>query len=104
MPGLTTNEAMQRLSRVGYNELPRTERRSALSIVWNVLHEPMFALLLAATAIYFVLGEFWDALILSVFMTLSVVVTIVQEIRSEHVLDSLRQLTSPMPEPSGCTL
>jgi Ca2+-transporting ATPase len=95
MPGLTTNEAMQRLSRVGYNELPRTERRSALSIVWNVLHEPMFALLLAATAIYFVLGEFWDALILSVFMTLSVVVTIVQEIRSEHVLDSLRQLTSP---------
>ncbi|MBU3655097.1 MAG: cation-translocating P-type ATPase [Alphaproteobacteria bacterium] len=95
MPGLTTNEAVQRLTSVGYNELPRTERRSALSIVWNVLHEPMFALLLAATAIYFVLGEFWDALILSVFMTLSVVVTIVQEIRSEHVLDSLRQLTSP---------
>ena len=41
------------------------------------------------------LGETSEALLLSAFATASVVITIVQEFRSERVLQALRDLTSP---------
>jgi Ca2+-transporting ATPase len=55
----------------------------------------MFALLLGAGFVYLVLGDFGEALFLLAFATLSIVITIVQESRSERVLDALRDLTSP---------
>lgn len=55
----------------------------------------MFALLVVAAAIYLVLGDLGEASVLSIFATLSVVVTIVQESRSERVIESLRDLSSP---------
>jgi Ca2+-transporting ATPase len=93
--GLTSAEAARRLSREGPNLLPDPERRSPLRIVAEVFREPMFALLLGGGAVYLALGDLKEALLLVVFMTLSVVVTLVQELRSEKVLEALRDLTSP---------
>jgi Ca2+-transporting ATPase len=59
------------------------------------MREPMFALLIGAGIIYLMLGELADAMTLLVFASLSVVITIVQESRSERVLEALRDLTSP---------
>ena len=44
--GLSDAEALARLGREGYNELPRADRRTPLSIVGEVMREPMLALLL----------------------------------------------------------
>jgi Ca2+-transporting ATPase len=55
----------------------------------------MLALLVLSGIIYLVLGELSDALILLVFALLSVVIAVVQEIRTERVLQSLRNLTAP---------
>ncbi len=55
----------------------------------------MLALLAAGGAIYLVLGDIQEALILLVFASLSVVITVVQESRTERVLEALRDLTSP---------
>ena len=55
----------------------------------------MLALLLGGGAIYLALGDLQEALTLVVFATFSVVITVVQETRTEHVLESLRDLTSP---------
>ena len=59
------------------------------------MREPMLALLLGGGAIYLVLGDLKEALILLIFATLSVVITVVQETRTERVLEALRDLTSP---------
>ncbi|MGD9880007.1 MAG: cation-translocating P-type ATPase [Reyranella sp.] len=93
--GLTEAEAAARLRAEGFNEIPSTEHRTLLHIVGDVLREPMFALLLGAGAIYLVLGDLGEALILLAFATLSVVITVVQETRSERVLDALREVASP---------
>ena len=93
--GLTSAEAAVRLATEGYNDLPSADRRTLLLIVRDVLREPMFALLLGAGAIYLVLGDLGEALILMAFATLSVGITIVQEQRSERVLDALRDIASP---------
>ncbi len=55
----------------------------------------MLALLLGAGVIYLLLGEPRDALVLLAFATLSISITVVQETRSERVLEALRDLTSP---------
>lgn len=93
--GLTAVEAAQRLKRFGPNELPNPERRGYLSIALSLVRQPMFALLLGGAVIYMGLGEGVDAIVLALFATLSVTIGIVQESRSEKVLESLRSLASP---------
>ncbi|MGW1423875.1 cation-translocating P-type ATPase [Bradyrhizobium manausense] len=95
MQGLTASEAQVRLKAEGFNELPHTGRRTIVRLVIEVLREPMLLLLLAGGLIYFVLGDLGEALLLLAFATISIVITIVQEARTERVLDSLRDLTSP---------
>jgi P-type Ca2+ transporter type 2C len=93
--GLSSAAAIQRLREEGPNEIARPEHRTALRIVIDVFREPMFALLVGAGILYLFLGDIKESLILAAFATLSVVITIVQESRSERVLESLRELTSP---------
>jgi Ca2+-transporting ATPase len=66
-----------------------------LRIVFDVLREPMLALLLAGGVVYLLLGSRDEALILLAFACLSVGITVVQEARTERVLEALRDLTSP---------
>jgi P-type Ca2+ transporter type 2C len=93
--GLSQFEATARLASEGPNELPKGKRRSPLRIIFDVLREPMLALLLAGGVVYLLLGNREEALILLAFACLSVGITVVQEARTERVLEALRDLTSP---------
>src|SRR5450756_2095954 len=93
--GLTEADVQVRLKSEGFNELPRPGRRTPLRIIFEVLREPMMALLLGGGVIYLALGDRTEALILLAFATLSVSITVVQESRTEQVLEALRDLKSP---------
>ncbi|HVS77182.1 MAG TPA: cation-translocating P-type ATPase [Steroidobacteraceae bacterium] len=93
--GLSAREAAERLRAEGPNALPELERRTALRIIVEVIREPMFALLLGAGVLYLLLGSRGEALVLFAFACLSVAIAIIQEGRSERVLEALRDLTSP---------
>lgn len=93
--GLTEAEAEERLRVEGPNELPRQGQRTFIRIILDVLREPMLALLLGAGLIYLMLGDVHEALILVGFAGLSIVITVIQEARTEHALEALRDLTSP---------
>jgi P-type Ca2+ transporter type 2C len=93
--GLSNAEAKSRQVAEGFNELPRPGQRTTLRIVLEVLREPMLALLLGGGLIYLLLGDLKEAVILLVFATMSVAITVVQESRTERVLEALRDLTSP---------
>jgi P-type Ca2+ transporter type 2C len=54
---LTSQEAAQRLAADGPNELPAAKKRNLLQQAWDVVREPMLALLLGAGAINFLLSE-----------------------------------------------
>ena len=95
LEGLSERQAADRLAAEGPNLLPRPERRNFVHIAFEVLREPMFALLLGAGAIYLVLGDIREASVLFLFACTSVGIAIVQEARTERVLESLRDLTSP---------
>ena len=93
--GLAEADAQVRLETGGFNELPRVHERTVFRIALEVLREPMLALLLGGGAIYFVLGDLKEGAILLVFASLSILITVIQEARTEHVLEALRDLTSP---------
>jgi len=93
--GLSSAEARHRLLRNGANELPGGGTRSMLAILLEIIKEPMLALLMSGGLIYFLIGSRSEALILLGFATFSVIVTLVQETRTERVLEALRDLSSP---------
>ncbi len=92
---LTSAEAEKRLKAEGYNELPKPDQRNFLRIFIDILRQPMFALLIGGGLVYMLLGDIVEALVLLLFACLSIAITIIQESRSEHVLEALRNLASP---------
>lgn len=93
--GLSNSQALERLERDGPNELPRAGRRTPFRIALEVVREPMLAMLLGAGAIYLALGDKAEAAVLILFALLSIIITIVQEARTERVLEALRDLSAP---------
>ena len=93
--GLSEVEALARRRLEGPNELPRPDKRTLPRIISEVIREPMLGLLIAGGVIYLILGDLQEALILIAFAMLSIVITVVQQVRMERVLDALRDLTSP---------
>ena len=93
--GLSSSEAAERLTRDGYNELPSSKQRSILAIAKEVVREPMFLLLIACGAVYLLLGELQEALILLAFVFVVMGITLYQERKTERALEALRDLSSP---------
>jgi Ca2+-transporting ATPase len=95
LTGLTAAAAAAMLAREGHNDLPAARRSSPLVVAREVAREPMFVMLLGAGALYALIGDLGEALMLMLFATISVSIAIIQRGRSERVLEALRDLTSP---------
>ncbi|MGN6806165.1 MAG: HAD-IC family P-type ATPase, partial [Trinickia sp.] len=93
--GLTSACVEQLRARFGRNVVDSTLRRTWWRTLGEVLREPMFLLLLAASAIYLVLGDVSEALTLLAFVAGIVFLTVFQSHRTAQVLDSLRELSAP---------
>ncbi len=93
--GLSEVEAARRLRVAGHNELLSSKQRSVFAIVFEVVKEPMFLLLVACGLLYMVMGELTDALMLMGFVFVVMGITIVQERRTERALEALKDLSSP---------
>ena len=93
--GLSSREAADKLSVEGYNELPESKKRGFFWIVFEVIHEPMFLLLVASGLLYFILGDFSQGVMLMSFVVVIIGITVYQEQKTERALETLRNLSSP---------
>jgi P-type Ca2+ transporter type 2C len=93
--GLSEQEVQSRFKQEGYNELPAGRRRSLFTIALDVVREPMFLLLIAGCAIYLVLGDTREALVLLGSILVIMGITFYQEQKTERALEVLRDLSSP---------
>lgn len=93
--GLSQTEATRRLAQDGPNELGAKQNRHLWDILLDLAREPMFLLMLGAGGLYFLMGDKHDALILLGFVAVIMVVTTLQERRTEQALEALRDLSSP---------
>jgi len=93
--GLSEAEAAARRLVEGFNELPSAGPRNVFAIALEVLREPMFLLLVACGAIYFILGDAQEALMLLGFVLFIMSISLFQERKTERTLEALRDLSSP---------
>ena len=95
LAGLTEREARAKLAVEGPNSLPSQPRRSLPALVLDVLREPMLVLLVGAGLVYLFLGDLLEALMLLAFACFSVIVSIVQQGRTDRAIEALGRLATP---------
>ena len=95
MTGLPAAEAERRLREEGPNSIPLAKRPGVLSIALEVLREPMLLLLCAASALYLLIGDLTEALVLAASILVVIGISIGQRAKTERALEALRDLSSP---------
>src|SRR5690554_2506371 len=94
--GLQQQEAEARLSEHGSNELQEAERKSAIVQFLNQFKDFMVLVLVGATLISGLPGEYLDAITIVAIIVMNALLGFTQEYRAERSLRALKQLTSPM--------
>lgn len=93
--GLTDEEAKIRLEKYGYNRLKSKPKKSILSLFLAQLKDMLIYVLLAATVITLVIGEYADAIIILLVIVLNAVIGVVQEAKAEKAVEALQKMTTP---------
>ena len=93
--GLTTEEAKQRLAYYGPNQLKEAPRPTFWQTLWEQLNSFVVILLIIASAVSALLGDYIEAAAIMAIVVLNAVLGIVQERRAEEALAALKKLAAP---------
>ncbi|HET7658403.1 MAG TPA: HAD-IC family P-type ATPase, partial [Bacillales bacterium] len=93
--GLTQEEADARLAENGANELDEQESPSAWLVFLEQFKDFMVVVLLAATLISGLLGEYVDAITILLIVLINGILGFVQERKAEKSLEALKELSAP---------
>lgn len=94
--GLSGTEAARRLAQYGPNRIRELRRRGLVQVARGTLREPMFLLLLGASALYLMFGGLGEGLFLLGGALVSIGLVVFQEARSERALAALNALAEPI--------
>jgi len=93
--GLTIDAVNERLAEHGWNELAETKKLSPLTLFLNQFKDFMVLVLMGATLISGLLGEYLDAVTILAILVINAVLGFVQEFRAERSLIALKELSAP---------
>ncbi|RMF42735.1 MAG: ATPase, partial [Anaerolineae bacterium] len=93
--GLTTQEAAERLASYGPNKLRETPPPTFWALLWEQFNNFIVMLLIVASVISALLGEWIDASAIMAIVLLNAILGIIQERRAEQALAALKQLAAP---------
>ncbi|MCT8139770.1 calcium-translocating P-type ATPase, SERCA-type [Anaerobacillus sp. CMMVII] len=93
--GLTDEEASKRLKQFGYNKLDEGETVSAFFLFIAQFKDFMVIVLLVATLISGLLGEYIDAITIMLIILLNGILGFIQERKAEKSLAALKELSAP---------
>ena len=90
--GLSAQEARERLSKFGPNELTSEERASPIALFFAQFKNTLIIILLVATVLSALLGEVIDAVIILVIVLFCAVLSFAQEYRADQALKALKRM------------
>ena len=93
--GLSSAEAEKRLAHYGQNQLQEAPRPGFLALLWGQLNNFVVILLIVASVISALLGDYVEAIAIMAIVVLNAVLGIVQEQRAEQALAALQKLAAP---------
>ncbi|MFW5967816.1 MAG: cation-translocating P-type ATPase [Persicimonas sp.] len=93
--GLSQSEADERAERFGPNEIETDPPTSALELLLQQFKSPLIYILLVATVVTLIIGEYVDAGVIGAVLVLNAVIGFTQERKAETAVRELGQLVSP---------
>ncbi|MDO7786207.1 calcium-transporting P-type ATPase, PMR1-type [Desulforamulus aquiferis] len=93
--GLDEQSAKERLEQYGPNKLASAGRTPPWLMFVNQFKDFMVLILLAATLVSGLLGEWADAITIMIIVVINAILGFVQEFRAEKSMEALRALTAP---------
>ena len=93
--GLTSAQVAERLAQYGPNQLTESPRPGFLAMLWDQFNNFIVMLLIVASVISALLGEWIDASAIMSIVLLNAILGIVQERRAEEALAALKKLAAP---------
>jgi len=94
--GLASSEAAARLKLNGRNELTEGKKASSVALFFNQFKDFMVLILVGATAVSAVLGEYLDAITIVAIIVLNAILGFIQEFRAERSLRALKEMSAPV--------
>jgi len=93
--GLSDEQVKRRLEHYGPNQLKEAPRPTFWQMLWDQLNNFVVILLIVASVISALLGDYVEAAAIMAIVVLNAVLGIVQERRAEEALAALKKLASP---------
>lgn len=93
--GLTVETVNERLAEHGWNELAESKKLSPITLFLNQFKDFMVIVLMGATLISGLLGEYLDAITILAILVINAVLGFIQEFRAERSLLALKELSAP---------
>lgn len=93
--GLSAQQVSILRQQHGKNEFHAESSRRFIHIVWDIVKEPMFILLVIACTLYFILGEVSEGILMLLAMILVAAISLYQEVKSTNAIKALQQFTEP---------
>ena len=93
--GISSEEAAQRLKEYGLNKLDEAPPTSIWALLWDQFNDFIVLLLIGASLISAILGEWVEAGAIMAIVLLNALLGIIQERRAAEELAALRQLAAP---------
>jgi Ca2+-transporting ATPase len=93
--GLSAEEAAQRLTQYGPNELAGEEKASVLSLFLAQFKNPLIIILLVGAALSLYIGHMVDAIAIGVIVIINILIAFMQELNMQKSMDSLNEMSAP---------
>lgn len=93
--GLSDDQALKSKAENGSNTLYHQDKNTFFTSLIEMVKEPMFLLLITATGIYFITGDYGNGIFMAVAILLVSTISLYQESKSRNAIESLKKLSQP---------
>lgn len=96
LTGLSSEEVLASQNKYGYNKINVVPKSSWITLLLNILKEPMLLLLIAVAVIYLFVGDYGEAIFMFGAIVAVSGISFYQDNRSKKALEALEKLNEPL--------
>lgn len=93
--GLTTAQVEERLIKYGENKLKEGKKKSIIRMFLEQLNDWLIYILLGATVLTIIVGEYADAIIILAVVLINAVIGVIQEEKASKAVEALKKIATP---------
>lgn len=93
--GLSEQQVAARLEKYGKNKITGTKKKSLVAMFFAQMQDALIYVLLAATVITFIIGEYTDSIIILSVVLINAIIGVVQEYKAEQAIEALQKMSNP---------